>query len=286
MRKGSASPMSAKVYTAESPLRYPVQFLQESAQDLVVSEPFARRLFRQLIAQRYRRSSLGLLWAFAPPIITTLFLALSRHSAPTSTVSIAPALYAVFGLLMAQTFLETFFTQRTIFSTNRILIGRQRSTVEALVLAGLYDGLFGLAIKAAIVVGFMIAYHTAPTSTLPLGLLGIGVIFLLGSGLGLCFAPLSAINTDVDKILAFLPWLLFGLTPVFAPAVAGSGMSRIYNANPFTWIFDAVRGLVFGPAHGQIAMLSTFLMISIFVLPAALLFCRIARPHVVERLLD
>ena len=278
--------MSANVYSAESPLRYPNRFLRESAQDLISSSGFAHRLFRQMIAQRYRRSSLGLLWAFAPPIITTLLLALTRRGAPMTATSIAPQLYAVFGLMMAQTFLETFFTQRTIFSANRTLIGRQRSTVEALILAGLYDGLFGLAIKTAILVCFMIAYRTAPASTLPLGLLGIGVVFLLGSGLGLCFAPVSAINTDIDKILAFLPWLLFGLTPVFAPAVAGSGLDRIYNANPFTWIFDAVRGLVFGHADGQLSTLAVFLLISICLFPAAALYCRIARPHVVERLLD
>lgn len=275
----------AKVYSAESPLQNPADFIRGSVQDMRASRDFARRLFRQFIAQRYRYSSLGLLWAFAPPIITTLVLALSRRNMPSGGVTVATQIYAVFGLMMTQTFLETFYTQRTLFSSNRALLSRHRATVESLVLAGLYDSLFGLSIKAGIFACFMIAFHVHPTAFL-LGVIGTGVILLLGTGLGLCFAPVSALKSDADKILAFLPWMLFGLTPIFTPAVAGSGMNRIYNANPFTWLFDAVRAIAFNGAHGQILTLAIFLLISLCIFPAATLYCRIARPHVVERFLD
>jgi len=186
--------------------------------------------------------------------------------------------------MMAQTFLETFYTQRTIFSANRALLKRQRGTVEALILAGLYDNLLGFGIKAAILAGFMIACHTT-VSTFVLGLLGIGIIFLLGSGLGLCLAPFSAIKADVDKILTFLPWLLFGLTPIFAPAASAPGLSRLYDANPFTWLFDAVRAVAFGHAQTSVSTL-VLCMVSLCLFPCAALTCRIARPHVVERFLD
>lgn len=280
--------ITAKVYSSQSPLRHPRRFLEDAARDLITSTDFARRLFRQSIAQRYRHSSLGLLWAFAPPLVTALVVALTRRGMPqaSSTAAVAPPLYAVFGLMMAQTFLETFYTQRTIFSSNRMLLGRQRATVESMILAGLYDNLFGLVIRTAILVCFMVAYRAVPALTFPLGLLGIGVIFLLGSGLGLCFAPLSALKSDVDKILTFLPWLLFAVTPVFTPAVAGSAAGRVYERNPFTWLFDTVRAFTFGHVNGHISILVLSLLSSLCIFPVAALFCRIARPHVVERLLD
>ena len=282
-----APPAFEKVYSAESPLTDPARFLSDAWKDLMGARSTAVRLFRQKTAQRYRYSSLGLAWAFAPPAITAFLLTLTKgvpHAAgaPSQT---PPQFYAVFGLMLAQTFLETFNTQRTIFSSHRYEMSFNRAPMEGPLLAGIADNLFSLSIRFGILIVLFILFRTSPAVTLPLGLLGIGSLFLLGSGLGLLLAPLSALKIDVENATSLFPWLLFVLTPIFVETKPGVGLSQIYRYNPFTWIFDATRAFTYGTPAGHGPALALSLSLSVCLLPLAWLFCRIARPYVVERFL-
>lgn len=276
-----------QIYSAESPLLSQRKFLSQAWRDLVGSRETAVRLFRQYIAQRYRYSSLGLVWAFAPSAITALLLTLSKRSPSSSSTldHVAPQFYAVFGLILAQTFLETFNTQRGIFSGHSYVLSRQRAPIEGFLLSGVADNLFNLGIKVCILVVMFLLFRVKPAFTLPLGLIGVGSIFMLGSGLGLMLAPLSALKRDIDNVMNFFPWVLFGLTPVFVEARPGSGLYQIYRFNPLTWIFEATRNYAYGSGSGFGRPLIIALVASGCLVPIAWLFCRIARPYVVERFL-
>ena len=280
-------PIAAKVYSAESQIRHPGQFVREASADLRASRGVAARLFRQSIAHRYRHSSLGLLWAFAPPLITALLLTFTRGRLPASQALALtpPAFYAVFGLMLAQTFLEALNTQRTIFSANRLLLGRQKATIESLILAGAADSAFGLGVKLIIVALFAALLHVPFALTFPLGLLGMAAVAVLGAALGLLIAPISALKPDMDYVMTFFPWILFALTPVFIQVAPGGALSRIYRFNPLAGIFDAVRAFTYGDPAGHGSTLLAAVLSSICLFLAAALFCRIARPYVAERFL-
>lgn len=273
--------------SAESPLLNPRRFLAEAWGDLSRSRGTAIRLFRQSIAQRYRYSSLGLLWAFAPPVVTALVLTLSNRSSGAADLhaAVPPAFYAVFGLVLAQTFLETFGTQRALFNTHRYLLSRHRVPIEGLILTGLADSLFSLLIKLGILTALFLFYRIAPGPGLLLGLIGIGSIGLLGAGLGLLLAPLSALKRDLDNVMQFFPWVLFGLTPVFVAPRVGAALFQIYRYNPLTWLFDAVRACSYGHPTGYGTLLLFACCSAAILLPLSWLLCRIARAYVVERFL-
>jgi lipopolysaccharide transport system permease protein len=275
------------VYSSDSPLIHPRRFLRHAARDLRYSADTAKRLFLRNLAQRYRYSSLGLFWAFAPSAIIAALLTVGQRARASilSNSHVAPQLYAIFGLILAQTFLEAFSTQRTLFSTNRYLLNRHRSAIEGLILAGVGDNLFSLIIKLPIVAVVFYVYKMPPADTVLLGVLTTVLILMLGTALGLFLAPLSALKMDVDNIMMFFPWLLFGLTPVFVEPSAGGALAKIYHWNPLTAVFNTARGYTYGSPEPHFVVLVGIAIAVGVLTPLAWMLCRVARPHVVERYL-
>ena len=199
---------------------------------------------------------------------------------------VPPQVYAVFGLVMAQTFLETLSTQRALFTTHRHLLSRHRTPIEGMMLAGLGENLFGLAIKMGVLAVVFLVFKITPAQTLPFGLAGMCGIFLLGSGVGLLLAPWNALSKDLDNAMGFFPWIFFMLTPIFVSLQPGSTLYKICRWNPLTWFFNATRAFTYGSAtlRGDgLPLLS--LWGCILLLPVAWLLCRLARPYVIERFL-
>src|ERR1700722_4045337 len=68
------------IYQAESRLGRPREFLGLALRDLKASVPTARRIFVRGLAQQYRYSSLGLLWAFVPVVTTAIALSIGQKT--------------------------------------------------------------------------------------------------------------------------------------------------------------------------------------------------------------
>jgi lipopolysaccharide transport system permease protein len=273
-------------YTAESPLKRPKNFLRVALRDLVSSSYTAYRLFRSQNAQRYRYSSLGFLWAFAPSAMTALIVTLGQraHLRALSPTDIPGQFYAVFGLILLQTFLEPLNTQRFLFSGNRHLLSRGGPILEASLLAGLADNLFSMVLKLPLLVTMFLFCNVQCANTIVFGLFGVFLTSLMGTTAGLLLAPWAALKQDVHHMMIFVPWLALAATPVLIKPRLDSPLWFYYQMNPLTWIFDAVRDLSYGHAticSGTVLLL--MLLVAIVGLPAAWLLCRIARPYVIER---
>lgn len=64
--------LSVVVYTPASQVRNPGVLLRSMWRDLKDSRELAWRLFVRDISAQYRQSLLGIFWAFAPPVITSV----------------------------------------------------------------------------------------------------------------------------------------------------------------------------------------------------------------------
>ena len=246
----------------------------------------AGRLFARRLAQQYRYSSLGLLWAFAPSALTALVLIGGQRSHVIGPAGGVPAaFYGIFGLAMGQTFIEALMVMRSMFASHQQLLRRQNVPLEGLVVAALIDVGFKTLVRILTlgVVFFLFSVRPA-LATLPLAALGFAGVLFVGAGLGLLIAPISSLKRDIDNALAYLPWMLFAVTPVFVPAAAGSLFGRVCAANPLSWLFDGIRAAAYG-AHGSPIAAGIGLVIGLLLLFVGWMFCRIARPHVVERML-
>jgi lipopolysaccharide transport system permease protein len=204
--------------------------------------------------------------------------------------SVPSQVYAVFGVMMLQTFLEALNTQRSLFVANTQQLSRGRTPIECMVLAGMGDNMFGLILKMPVVVGVLIVFGVHIASTWFLGLLGFFAIYLLGTAIGLMFAPINALKADVENVMVFLPWLLIAVTPVFVVPKATGALSKIYHWNPLALVFNATRAATYGTGapnavYDYLPSLLTIFAISVILTTGSWLLCRIARPYVVERYL-
>jgi lipopolysaccharide transport system permease protein len=277
-----------QTYSSESPLKSPRLFLNEALRDLAASSYSAYRLFRSQIVQRYRHSSFGLLWAFAPSALTAAVVTLAQRAqiSGLSPSDVPGQFYAVFGLIVLQTFLEPLNTQRTLFTANGHLLNRRGPILEASMLSGLADNLFGLAIKLPLFIGMFLVCNVTMANTILLGIGALQLTLLLGSCVGLLLAPWNGLKKDLSHMMVFIPGLLFAITPVVLEPATSSRLYSYYQYNPLTWIFEAVRHFSYGYATTfDGVVLAGMTLIALIGLPLSWFFCRLARPFVVERTL-
>lgn len=275
-------------YSSSSRLLEHETFVRFSLADLRAAGPIARRFFKRHMAQQYRFSSFGLIWALAPSVITAVVLIGGQRSRliQPDQANVPTAFYGVFGLAMAQSFFESINSTRSIFTTHQNLLRRQNVPLEGLILANFVDVIFNTAVRLFVlaVVFFLFAIRPA-LATLPLGFSGLIGLIMVGGGLGLLIAPISSLKTDVNKFMAVFPWLLFAATPVFVPPSGANFMLvMVYAFNPLAWIFNSIRTAAYG-AEGSLLPALIGTIVGMLLVVTGWLFCRLSRPYIVERLL-
>jgi lipopolysaccharide transport system permease protein len=277
-----------KINSARSQLFSIRTFLAGAWLDLRSSFGFAKRLFLQNIAQRYRYSSLGLFWAFVPSALIAILLTLGQRDRLPGLIggTVPPQVYGIFGFVMAQTFLEALNIQRVSLSQYIHLLIRQKIPVEGLMIAGLAESTFGFLMRLPVLIAILLVFNITPAFTFPLAFLGIALIIGLGSGLGLLLAPWNALSKDLENVMQFFPWIIFLVTPVFVVIQPGNWLYFVHLLNPLTYIFEATRFLTYGA--GSVNILALFLLapLTILLLLGSWLFCRLCLPHVIERSLN
>jgi len=221
-----------------------------------------------------------------------MFLGIPSHFLPTLKGSQCLAHHQLccrhqqgwFGLVMLQTFVEAFNSQRSLCITGRETLGRQPIPVEGLILAGLYENLFNLAVKLPILAAAFFFCGMLPAATFPIGILCLTIILLLGTAFGIFVAPWVALKRDVDHGMNFLPLVLIATTPVFVETHAHSRLLELYRLNPLSWLFDVTRDFSYGACSSfdVVVLLSVLAFLTLF-LPISWFIFRIARAHVVER---
>ena len=267
-----------------SRLVHPLVFLRGFLRDLVSSRFAIRALLARNLALRYRYSSFGVLWAFAPPLVTAAAMVLGQRvellgSGPKG---VGLAFYAVFGVAMAQTFLESMNIMKGTFTSHRQLLARGNMPIEGIIASSLLEEIFHTTARLAVVLlGFVFGVK-ASASTFPLVFTGfLGLVFA-GAGIGLLIAPIASFKSDIDKAMAVFPWIFFAVTPVFLHSDGGGLLHTIYKFNPAAWVFDGIRHAAYG-GSGPLWAALLVLPAGFALFVAGCLWCRLARPYAMER---
>ena len=157
------------VNSAQSPLKNPLHFIREGCSDAKKSLALSKRFFLQNIAQQYRYSSLGILWAFAPSVVIALAVSLGRGNslfAPGEEGRAPLQVYVIVGVIIMQTFLESLNPQRILFTQYRNILARQRIPIESLALSQFAESLFHFVVKIPLVLLVLLIFGT-PSLRMP-----------------------------------------------------------------------------------------------------------------------
>ena len=255
--------------------------------DILACRFSAYCLFKRQLAQQYRYSSLGLIWAFVPTALTAVVLIGSqRAQILAGSTNVPAAFYGIFGIALAQTFLEALNTTRRLFIAHQHVLRRQILPLDAFIMANLMELAFTMLVRFSIVVAIYAIFSVpAPNPVMAMiAIVGYCGIALAGSGIGLMIAPFAALTQDLEHVSSLLPWTIFAITPVFVPITGGTVLGRVAAINPLTWVFDGIRAAAYGGEGQTMAAVLAGLM-GCMLLMLGWSLSRVARPHVVERLM-
>lgn len=263
----------------------PARFLSDWCADCARSSRFAWHLFRRTLTIQFRHSSVGLLLAFAPAVITALVFTYARraHVFNAESGGVNSAFFGGFGIFVVQAFVEAFNAGRRIFAANLGMFRRHVTAVEGPLLATVLELAFYDAIRVVVMAGFFAAFGVVPAATVPLAVWGLLGISLGGLGLGLLLAAPSTLQPDLNALCAGLPIVFFTVLPVFLIPAPDSLLGHIHAANPLAWVFDGIRAAAYG-GPGSLAAAAVGPLVAAVIFVAGWCLCRLALPHVVERL--
>ncbi len=274
------------VYTSRSELLHPGRFFLSMFRDLATSWELAWRLFMRGLSARYRQSLLGYVWAFLPPLATTIPFVFLRSQGlfTTGETAVPYPAYVMISMLFWQVFVDAVQSPLKAVTAAKPMLSKIQFPAEAILVAGLGDVLFSFVIRLLLLVGVFLWYGLTPPATAALVPLVVVALVILGFMLGLLVTPLGILYTDVTPSLAIITTFWLFLTPVVYPVRETGLAGMVSRWNPVSPMVIVGRDWL---TVGATNYLPEFTLV--FLLSAALLFAgwivyRIAMPHLIARI--
>ena len=282
-----SKPLPQVIYTPESGLRHSRQLLGSMWHDLLASRELAWRLLVRNISAQYRQSLLGYLWAFMPPIATTLtFVFLnSQQIISFADDSYLPyPVYVMVGTVLWQGFVDALNSPLKALTQSKSMLSKINFPREALILAGLGEVLFNFMIRLVLLIIIYFWFDITLPPTTWLAPFGILALLALGLMLGLLLSPIGMLYQDIQQSIAIFTSLWLFLTPVAYTPPTWWPASLVTTINPVSPLLVTTREML---TTGSLTQLGGFLMVSGITLALLLfgwLLYRLAMPRLIERM--
>lgn len=215
-------------------------------------------LVRRDFVAKYRQTVLGPIWFLLQPLMMTLvFTVVFGRVVKVPSDGLPHTLFYLSGLLGWGYFSQVFSTVGTTFVANASVMTKVYFPRAVMPLAITASSLIAFVVQFILFLGFLTWFWFAmqpdpgfglgwPTLLLPLAVLHTA---LIGLGLGLWMAALTAKYRDFSHLVPFLTQLLLYATPVIFPASAVPEAWRwVLFLNPMAANVESYRLLLLGSA--------------------------------------
>ncbi len=278
--------LSEAVYTPDSQLRRPGQLLKSMWRDLLASRELAWRLFVRNISAMYRQTMLGYVWAFLPPVFTTLtfvFLNSQKIFSVGETDIPYPA-YVMIGTLLWQGFADAMNSPLRMINQSKSFLAKINFPREALILAGIGEVLFNFAVRLILMIIVFLWYQIPVPLTVLWAPLGIFAMMALGLMFGVLLAPIGVLYQDIEKGLPLITGIWMLLTPVVYPPPTSSPASLLVSLNPVSSLLTTTREMITTGHFSQITSFVVVVGLTLGLLFIGWILYRLALPHLIERI--
>ncbi|MEZ6095473.1 MAG: ABC transporter permease [Pirellulaceae bacterium] len=252
----------------------------------------AWRLFVRQLRGMYRQTLLGMFWIFLPPIANTAIWVFLRSrnvfdfgDDPSSPLAgLNTTAYILTGMILWQSFVDALQMPMDTVSSNRGMVTKLNFPREALILQGLGDLSFNLAIRMLLLVPtfifFGVSLHWGVLAAIPVILL----MLLFAVGLGLILLPFGSLYHDVGRFIGIaIPfWMI--ITPIIYYLPNTSPGNLLNWLNPASPLLVASRDLLLMGTTEHVAASVVFGLIAIPTFIVGLIVYRIAIPALIERM--
>lgn len=273
------------VYTAESQIRTPLALLAAIWRDIIASRELSWRLFVRDLSAQYRQSLLGIVWAFIPPIVTSLIFVVlqSRSVVNFGNVDVPYPLYVMVGTIVWQVFVESFNAPLKALTAAKPMLAKINFPREALLVAAFYQMLYGVLTKMVVIVGVLLVFHVPLGWSLPAALAPMLVLVLVGMCAGLLLTPVGMLYSDVATGLPVFTQLLFFVTPVVYAPPDSFPFSLIKVVNPVSPLLMTARDLLIKGTLTSLGPTALVTGVTLVGLVVGLTIYRMAIPILIER---
>ena len=285
MNEGKKQAMKI-IYTSESQMRSPGQLYRSMWRDLKDSRELAWSLFKRDFLSRYRKSILGIFWAFLPPIATGIvFIILqAKNVVNFGETDIPYPVYVLVGTTLWQLFTESVTAPLNSVKSSIAMLAKINFPREALFVSAFYQVLLNLGIKAIVIAGVFVYFRVPPTTGLLVAPVAVLILISLGFSIGLFLTPVGVLYDDISSGLPIVTQIWFFLTSVVYPSPKTYPFSLIANINPVNPILNGVRDLATkGVLHDFPIFITISIMTGVGLLLAWVLY-RLAMPIIIERM--
>ena len=234
----------------------------------------------------YRQSILGYVWAFLPPVATTLVWVFLNSSKIVDTADTATPypVYVMIGTLLWQIFVDAINSPLKLVTSSKAMLIKINFPREALIIAGIYEIGFNFLIRLVLFAGILGLYKVALPVSVILAPIGIIAIILLGLVIGVGLTPVGMLYQDIGRGLMIITSFWFYLTPIVYPTPASFPANLVARYNPVSPLIITTREWI---TSGYVEDLNAFITVtsvSLLLLFFAWLLFRIAMPHIIARL--
>jgi lipopolysaccharide transport system permease protein len=273
------------VYAPGSPLRDLRGMVASMARDVRASRELAWRLFVRDISAQYRQSLLGYVWAFLPPLATTLIFTFlnSQQILNIADTSVPYPAFVMIGTLLWQTFLDALNSPLRV-NASRTMLAKVNFPREALILSGTADVMFNTAVRALLLAATFGFYHLPVTASLALVPLGVLALLVLGMAIGVLLTPMGMLYTDVARGIALVSGFWMLLTPVVYPPPRSGAGALLATWNPVSPVLLTCRQWLVGQPATDLAAFLWVGSLSVAALVGGWVLFRLSLPHLIERI--
>lgn len=273
-------------YSSQSEIRQPVGLLTGIVRDFWAGRELSWRLFLRNIRAMYRQTLLGLFWAFLPPIANTaiwIFLR-SQDVFDSGDTGVHPTLFILTGMILWQSFIESFQMPLDIVRMNRPMISKLNFPRESLLLVGLGEVVFNLAIRLLLLIPAFLVYQVSLSWHALAFPLAVGGLILVGVSLGMLLMPIGSLYEDVGRfITTIMPFWMIVTPIIYAPLTSWPG-SLLNWINPAAPLLILSRDLLLSDSLDHLAVGAGFGLAAIPLTLLGLIVYRISMPVLIERM--
>lgn len=276
--------MKETIYTSQSPLHKPHEFLRAVWADLGVVYRIGWQLFMRNLKVQVRQSLLGYAWLLLPPLVTGLvWVFLGRTQVlNVASGSVPYPAFVLAGVFLWQGFVEALGCPLQQLTNAKATLAKVRVPHEAFVTAGAAVVVFNCLLRLGVLLGLMLWFGVPLTGMLALAPLGVVALLTLGLALGWLLALLGLLYADVAQALPVVLNLWFLVTPVvYSPPAA---FAKWFNLNPVTPLLITTRNWLLSESATPASDFWLVAGLAGLALFASWLAYRFAMPHLIARL--
>jgi lipopolysaccharide transport system permease protein len=274
------------VYTTSSRMRTPGELFRSMLAGIRQSRQLSYRLFLRDLSAQYRQSMFGILWAFAPPIVTGIVFIVLRSNSIVNfgDTDIPYPVFALVGTMLWQLFTDSLNAPLKAVTAAKPLLAKISFPHEALIVSAFLMSMFNFAVKFLLIILILIVFNVGVTWGSLLAPAAAFLLVFLGITIGLMITPIGMLYTDVGSALPIITQLLFFLTPVVYPPPQSFPFSLLVILNPISPFLIASRDLLTKGVATNLEPLMVVTFLTLILLICAWVIYRISIPIIIERI--